>query len=383
MIRDADALAAMLDTVRRLVAEKLIPAERQVADSDAIPAAIAAEMGRMGLFGMALPEEFGGLGLTVEEEVSMVFELARAAPAFRTLVGTNNGLAGQSIALDGTTAQQARYLPGLASGAIIGAFALTEPEAGSDAAALRTTARREGDGYVIRGAKRFVTNGPEAAVYLVLARTDPQSRGHAGISAFLVPRDAPGLALGATDRKMGHRGSHTCDLLFDDCRVDAEALLGGTEGRGFKTAMKALDRNRLHISALCVGAAERLIAEAVSYARDRRQFGQPIGEFQLVQAMLADSRTEAYAARSMVLDAARRKDDGEAVSAEVSCCKLFASEMVGRVADRAVQILGGAGYMADSAVERFYRDVRVFRIYEGTSQIHQLIIARDMLRGDG
>jgi acyl-CoA dehydrogenase len=269
----------------------------------------------------------------------------------------------------------------LASGEIIASFALTEPNAGSDAASLRTSARRAGNGWVLNGTKRFITNAPEAALFTVMARTDPENKGAGGISAFLVEAPNPGLKLGKRDRKMGQRGAHTCDVIFEDCHVPADALLGGKEGQGFKTAMKVLDRGRLHIAAVCVGVAERLIRDSVRYAKERVQFGEPIGNFQLVQAMLADSRTEAYAARSMVLDAARRKDAGETVATEASCCKYFASEMVGRIADRAVQIHGGAGYVADFAIERFYRDVRLFRLYEGTSQIQQIVIARDLLRG--
>ena len=269
---------------------------------------------------------------------------------------------------------------GLLRASIIASFALTEPEAGSDAASLRTTARRSGNGWVLNGTKRFITNAPEASLFTVMARTDPENKGAGGISAFLVEAPNAGLKLGKLDRKMGQRGAHTCDVIFEDCFVPADALLGGKEGQGFKTAMKVLDRGRLHIAAVAVGVAERLLQDMLRYARERKQFGQPIGEFQLVQAMLADSRAEAYAARSMVLDAARRRDAGEDVATEASCCKYFATEMVGRVADRAVQVHGGSGYIADFGVERFYRDVRLFRLYEGTSQIQQLVIARNMLR---
>jgi acyl-CoA dehydrogenase len=257
---------------------------------------------------------------------------------------------------------------------------LTEPGSGSDAASLRTTAVRDGDHYVINGTKRFITNAPEAGIYTVMARTNPEIKGASGISAFIVEKGTPGLSLGKIDKKMGQKGAHTCDVIFENCRVPAANIIGGKEGVGFKTAMKVLDKGRLHISAICVGAAERMLDDALRYAMERKQFGQPIAEFQLVQAMLADSRAEIYAARSMVLDAARRRDDKQDVSTEASCCKLFASEMCGRVADRAVQIHGGAGYVSEYAVERFYRDVRLFRIYEGTTQIQQLVIARNMIR---
>ena len=273
--------------------------------------------------------------------------------------------------------------PRLASGEIVGSFALTEPDSGSDAASLRTSAKRVGNGWSITGTKRYITNAPEAGVFTVFARTDPAEPGARGVSAFLVEAGAPGLRLGPIDRKMGQRGAHTCDVIFDDCRVPADALLGGRENEGFKTAMKVIDRGRIAIATVCVAAADRLVAESLAYARERRQFGKPIAEFQLVQAMLADSRTEALAGRAMVLETARRKDAGANVSTDASCCKLFCSEMVGRVADRAVQIHGGAGYMQASSVERFYRDVRLFRLYEGTSQIQQLVIARNMIREAG
>jgi acyl-CoA dehydrogenase len=382
MIRDPDTLAALLESVARFVRERLVPNEAQVADDDAIPPAIVAEMKALGLFGLSIPVDYGGIGLTMEEEVRVAFELGRTSPAFRSLIGTNNGIGSQGIVLDGTAEQKARYLPRLASGELIGSFALTEPSSGSDAASLATTAVRAADSahYVLNGTKRYITNAPEAGIITVMARTDPGDRGARGISAFIVERDTPGLSLGKLDRKMGQRGAHTCDVIFENCRVPATQLIGGLEGVGFKTAMKVLDKGRLHIAAVCVGAAERMLADALAYALERKQFGQPIAEFQLVQAMLADSKTEIYAARSMVLDAARLRDDGHDVGTEAACAKLFASEMCGRVADRAVQIHGGAGYIADYAIERFYRDVRLFRLYEGTSQIQQLVIARNMIR---
>lgn len=380
MIRDQETLSILLDSLSRFVRERLVPAENEVAETDEIPADIVSEMRELGLFGLSIPEEYGGLGLTMEEEVLAAFEIARTSPAFRSLIGTNNGIGSQGLIVDGTDEQKRHYLPKLASGELIASFALTEPGSGSDAASLRTTAVRDGDHYMINGTKRFITNAPEAGIYTVMARTSPDIKGASGISAFIVEKGTPGLSLGKIDRKMGQKGAHTCDVIFDNCRVSAANVIGGKEGVGFRTAMKVLDKGRLHISAICVGAAERMLDDALRYAMERKQFGQPIAEFQLVQAMLADSRAEIYAARSMVLDAARRRDNKEDVSTEASCCKLFASEMCGRVADRAVQIHGGAGYVSDYAVERFYRDVRLFRIYEGTSQIQQLVIARNMIR---
>jgi len=294
--------------------------------------------------------------------------------------GTNNGIGSQGLLMSGTPAQKKKYLPRMATGELVGSFALTEPEAGSDAGSLRTSARRVDGGWLLNGTKRFITNAPQAGLFTVFARTDPSTRDASGVSAFLVERGVPGLRLGKPDKKMGQKGAHVCDVIFEDCRVPEDALLGGQEGKGFRTAMMVLDRGRLHISAVCVGAAERLIADSLRYAMERTQFGQPIAKFQLIQAMLADSRTEALAGRAMVLETARKKDEGDNVATDAACCKLYCSEMVGRVADRAVQIHGGAGYMVEYAVERFYRDVRLFRIYEGTSQIQQLVIARGMIQ---
>jgi acyl-CoA dehydrogenase len=383
MIRDLETLSLLKDSIARFVREVLIPHEDIVAETDAIPAAVVAQMRELGLFGLCIPEEYGGLALTMEEEALVAMELAYASPAFRSLVGTNNGIGAQGIVIDGTPEQKAAWLPRLASGEIIGSFALTEPDSGSDAASLRTTALRDGGDYIINGVKRYITNAPEAGVFTVMARTDQTRRDAGAISAILVERGAPGLSLGKVDKKMGQRGAHTCDVIFENCRVPAANLIGGQEGVGFKTAMKVLDKGRLHIAAVCVGAARRMLDDALRYAMERKQFGQPIAGFQLVQAMLADSQAELYAARSMVLDAARLRDEGRDVSMEASCCKLYASEMCGRVADCAVQIHGGAGYVSDYAAERFYRDVRLFRIYEGTSQIQQLVIARNMIKRAG
>ena len=383
MIRDPDTFALLLDAIRRFVRERLIPAEQQVVDSDEIPAAIIQDMREMGLFGLTIPAEYGGLGLTTEEEALTSIEMCRASPAFRSIAGTNNGIGSQGIVIDGTDEQKKKYLPRLASGELIGSFALTEPGAGSDAGSLTTSARRDGDDYVINGTKRYITNAPEAGVFTLMARTDPQSKDARGVSAFIVERNTPGLSVGKPDRKMGQRGSHTADVIFDNARVPAANIIGGKEGMGFKTAMKVLDKARLNIAAVCVGAATRMLEEALNYAMQRKQFGQPVAEFQLVQAMLADCQTEIFAARSMTLEAARKRDNGQNVTMEASCCKYFASEMCGRVADRAVQIHGGAGYMAESPIERFYRDVRLFRLYEGTSQIQQLVIARNLIRNAG
>lgn len=383
MINDQETLTLLLDSLSRFVRERLVPAEHEVAEHDRIPASIIEEMRELGLFGLCIPQDYDGLGLSMEEEVLVAFELGKTSPAFRSLIGTNNGIGSQGLIIDGTEAQKRHYLPRMASGELIGSFALTEPGAGSDAAALRTSAVRDGDSYVLNGTKRFITNAPQAGIFTVMARTNAQIKGAGGISAFIVEAGTPGLSLGKVDQKMGQKGAHTCDVIFENCRIPADNLIGGVEGVGFKTAMKVLDKGRLHIAAICVGAAERMLNDALTYALERQQFGQPLAEFQLIQAMLADSQAEIYAARCMVLDAARKRDLKQDVSMEASCCKMFASEMCGRVADRAVQIFGGAGYVAEYGIERFYRDVRLFRIYEGTTQIQQLVIARNLIRRAG
>lgn len=380
MIRDTETLTQLLDSVSRFVRERLVPAEQQVAETDKIPEDIVQDMRELGLFGMTIPEKFGGLELTMEEECRVLFELCQTAPAFRSLIGTTVGIGSQGILMDGTPEQQAQWLPRLATGELIASFALTEPEAGSDAASLRTSAGREGDHYIVNGSKRYITNAPHAGIFTLMARTNPDDKGAGGVSAFIVDATSPGISFGKYDVKMGQKGAHTCDVVFDNVKVPAANLIGLQEGRGFKTAMKVLEKGRIHIAAVSVGVAKRVLRDALNYAIDRKQFGQSIAEFQLVQAMLADSQAELYASECMVIDAARRRDDGHNVATEASCCKMFATEMVGRVADRAVQILGGAGYMAEYGIERFYRDVRLFRLYEGTTQIQQIIIARNMVR---
>jgi len=380
VIKDESTLNVILETVSRFVKERLIPIEEECAENDHIPTEIVDEIRDLGLFGLSIPEEYGGLGLTLEEEMLVVFELCQASPIFRSVIGTNVGIGALGIVFDGTEEQKRKYLPKLASGEIIGSFALTEPDAGSDAASLRTSAVRDGDDFIINGTKRFITNAPEAGLFTVFARTNPADKGAGGISAFLVEKGTPGLSLGRNEKKMGQWGGHVCDVIFDDCRVPASAIVGEREGIGFKTAMKILDKSRTHIAAVCVGAGERIVHEALTYAMARKQFSKPISEFQLIQAMLADSKAEIYAARCMVLETARKYDLKKNISTESSCCKLFASETACKIADRAVQILGGSGYIRDYAIERFYRDVRLFRLYEGTSQIQQLIIARNMIK---
>jgi len=379
MIRDQETIKQLVDLIERFVRDRLVPNEERLATEGRLPDDILEEMKTLGLFGLTIPEEYGGLGLTMEEEILVSIALGRTSPAFRSIMGTNNGIGSAAVVFNGTEEQKQKYLPKYASGEWISCFCLTEPEAGSDAASLRTTAVRDGDHYVLNGTKRYITNAKVAHTFNVMARTDPDNKGARGISSLIVERDTPGITLGSVDKKMGQAGSMTCDVIFEDCKVPAENLIG-EEGEGFVTAMKVLDRGRLHISGVSVGVAERLIHDSLEYALQRKQFGKPIAEQQLIQGMLADSQTETYAAKCMTLETARKRDNGENVSTESSACKLFATEMVGRVADRAVQIHGGAGYMSEYAVERFYRDVRLFRLYEGTSQIQQVIIARNMMR---
>jgi acyl-CoA dehydrogenase len=379
MALDSDSLDALLDAVRRFVVDRLRPLESEVAETGVVPESIIEEMRQLGLFGLSIAESYGGLGLSMEEQARITFELSHASPAFRSIFGNNVGVTSQCIAAGGTQDQRARYLPRLASGELVGCFCLTEPDAGSDARSVRTRAIRDGDDYVITGTKRYITNAPTAGLFVVIARTGHEGETDA-ISSFLVEAGTPGLSLGKLDRKMGMAGMLTSDVILDQCRVPSSALLGGEEGNGFRNSMSAIDKGRINVAAMSVGVAERLIGDAVAYAVERRQFGQRIADFQLIQAMIADSQAETHAARALVLDAARGLDRGERVTLQAACAKLFASEMVGRVADRAVQIHGAAGYMAEYPVEHLYRDVRLFRIFEGTSQIQQLVIARETLK---
>lgn len=380
MIRDEEGFNLLLHSLRRFVREKLVPREREVESRNEVPEDIVRDMRANGLFGYSIPEEYGGAGMTTEELVLAAMELSQCSPAFRARVGTNTGIGSEGLVVDGTPEQKQRYLPRLASGEITGSFALTEPEAGSDATALKTTARRDGDDYVINGSKCFITNAPIAGVFTVMARSNPDNAGAGGVSAFIVEKGTPGLSVGQPYRKMGQAGSPVSEVHFDNCRVPAANLIGGAEGMGFRTAMKVLNKQRLHLAALCTGPAIRMLNDAIAHTSTRKQFGQPVSQFQLVQAMIADSHTEIFAARSMILEAARARDRGEDVTLEASMCKMYASEMCGRVADRCVQMFGGYGFIAEYDIERFYRDVRLFRLYEGTTQIHQLNIAKLTLR---
>jgi len=378
---EADEFAAVLAAVRDLVRKDVVPREEEIEEHDEIPAEIRRKSAEMGLFGWALPQEYGGLGLSMSEDVRLAFELGYTTPAFRSLFGTNNGIAGQVIVRYGTDEQRAHWLPKLAAGEAVASFALTEAEAGSDPSGMTTTALRDGDEYVLTGTKRFITNAPIADLFVVFARTNPDAKGTHGISALLVEAGTPGVSVGPRDHKMGQAGAWTAEVFFDGARVPAANLVGGKEEEGFHAAMASLARGRLHIAAVCVGLAERAVEEMVSYAANARQGGHPIGDFQLVQALLAESKAEAYAGRALVLDAAAKYDSGEDTKIGPSCAKLFCSEMVGRVTDRGVQVHGGMGYIRGVTAERLYRDARLFRIYEGTSEVQKLVIGRALLKG--
>ena len=384
MAVDSESFNLLLDSIQRFVRERLVPAEDILEETNQVPDDIVSDMKEMGLFGLSIPEEYGGIGLSMEQECRVVYELGKTALAFRSTFGTNVGIGSQGILMDGTEEQKQSWLPKIATGELIVSFALTEPNAGSDAASVQTRAQLQGDHYILNGTKRFITNAPRAGAFTLMARTG--GPGASGITAFIVPANTPGITLGKPDKKMGQRGSITCDVILENVAVSKDNVIGGVPDRGFKTAMKVLDRGRLHISALACGMASRLIADSVAYANERKQFGKAIGEFQLVQAMLADSQTEHYAGWSMVQDCARKYDAKPVgafdanVSMLASCTKLFCTEMVGRVADRAVQVHGGAGYISEYKAERFYRDVRLLRLYEGTSQIQQIIIAKQLLK---
>jgi acyl-CoA dehydrogenase len=378
---DSEDFEGIRSLVRDFVRTTVVPVENDIDERDEVPTGIREAAKKMGLFGFALPEAYGGLGLSMEEESRIVIELGYTTPALRSMFGTNNGIAGHVLMEGGTTGQKEEWLPKIASGDAVASFALTEADAGSDPSGLTTTAVRDGGDWIINGAKRYITNAPLADVFMTFARTDPSAKASRGISTFLVPRGTPGLSVGSRDHKMGQFGAWTADVNFDDVRVPASALVGQEAGEntGWATAMRCLAHGRIHIAALCVGMAERLVDESVEYARTRTQSGHPIAGFQLIQGLIADSVTEFQAGRSLVLASARAFDDGSDRKVGPSTAKYFCSEMVGRVADRAVQIHGGAGYMRGVAVERFFRDARLFRIYEGTSQIQQVIIARHVI----
>ena len=377
---DSDTFDSFIDQLGRYVRERLRPAEAKVIENDLIPDDILSEMREMGLFGLTMPQEFGGAAMSVSQYIETIRTLSYAMPCFRSIISINVGMTCSAVVKSGTAEQKAHWLPRLAAGEIA-SFGLTEPGSGSDSAAMATTAVRSGNSYVLNGTKRYITNAPFAKVALIMARTSRQALPkNAHVSAFLVPMDTPGISVGKSDKKMGQAGSHIADIIMEDVHISGDALLGGEEGKGFQTAMQSLDNGRLSVAAASAGYARRMLDTALRYANERKAFGEPIANFQLIQAMLADSQAEIYAAECMITDACRRADTGEKVLMQAAATKMFASEMCGRVADRCVQIHGGAGYLAEYEAERFFRDARIYRIYEGTTQILQLVIAKNMLR---
>ena len=377
---DDESFGLFIDQLQRYVRERLIPAEAVIVKTDLIPDDILAEMRDMGLFGLTIPVDYGGSGMSICQYIETIRTLSYAMPAFRSVISINIGMTCSAVVKSGTEEQKAQWLPRLAAGEIA-SFGLTEPGSGSDSAAMQTRAVRDGNGYVLNGTKRYITNAPFAKVALIMARTNKEALPkNAHVSAFLVPMDTQGISVGPSDKKMGQAGSHIADIIMEDVRVSGDALLGGIEGKGFMAAMQSLDNGRLSVAAASAGYARRMLDTAVRYANERKAFGEPIANFQLIQAMLADSQAEIYAAECMIADATRRADAGEKVLMQAASAKMFASEMCGRVADRCVQIHGGAGYLAEYEAERFFRDARIYRIYEGTTQILQLVIAKNMLR---
>ncbi|MFI2336631.1 acyl-CoA dehydrogenase family protein [Nocardia rhamnosiphila] len=370
----------ILAQTRTFVRDVVMKRERDIAEQDRIPAEIVEQAKAMGLYGYAIPQEWGGLGLDLTQDVELAMELGYTTLALRSQFGTNNGIAGQVLVGFGTDEQKARWLEPIASGAVVASFALTESGAGSNPASLRTTARRDGTDWVLDGEKRFITNAPVANLFVVFARTRPADEQGAGIAVFLVPAESPGVEIGPKDRKMGQEGAWTAEVRFQDVRVGSDALVGGSEDIGYRAAMTSLARGRVHIAALAVGAAQRALDESVAYTATATQGGTPIGDFQLVQAMLADMQTGVMAGRALARDAARRWVTGEDRRTAPSVAKLFCTEMVGNVADLAVQVHGGTGYMRDVPVERIYRDVRLLRLYEGTSEIQRLIIGGGLVK---
>ncbi|MGX1809148.1 acyl-CoA dehydrogenase family protein [Nocardia sp. NPDC055321] len=376
----AEDFDEILTQTRKFVRNVVLDRERDIADDNRIPDEIVDRAKAMGLYGYAIPSEWGGLGLNLAQDVELAMEFGYTTLALRSLFGTNNGIAGQVLVGYGTDEQKKRWLEPIASGEVVASFALTESGAGSNPASLRTTAARSGESWIINGEKRFITNAPLADLFVVFARTRPADSAGAGIAVFLVPATTPGITVGPKDRKMGQEGAVTAEVRFDNVTVGDDTLVGGSEDIGYRAAMTSLARGRVHIAALAVGAAQRALDESVAYAATATQGGTPIGDFQLVQAMLADMQTGVMTGRALVRDAARCWVSGEDRRVAPSVAKLYCTEMVGTVADLAVQVHGGTGYMRDVPVERIYRDVRLLRLYEGTSEIQRLIIGGGLVK---
>ena len=375
-----EELLLLKRTVREFVEGRLQPIEQQVEDDDKIPDAILKEMGALGFFGLPFPEEYGGAGAGDLGYCLALEEFGRTSAAFSNLIGAHTSIGSMSIYLGGTPDQKKRYLPDLASGRKIAAFSLTEPSSGSDAASIQASAEKQGDRWILNGTKIWVTNGPIADVVIVYAANDRALGPRGGITAFIVEKGFTGFRVGRVDEKMGLRGSYTGELVFEDCEVPEENVLGGTVGTGFRTALGALDIGRISLAAGAVGSSQYLLELAIAHAKRRVQFGKPIAVNQAIQWMLADSAVEIHATRLMVYDAAAKLDRGVRASNEAAMVKVYASEMAGRVVDRVLQIHGGMAYMKGSPVERAYRDTRILRIYEGTSEVQRMIIAEELLK---
>ena len=366
--------------VGAFVASELEPYAEEVEKNNRIPDHILAKMRQKGFFGLTIPKEYGGGGLSKLEFCMVEEELAKSHFAFLDIISLNNGLGSKSIVLEGSEALKARYLPRLASGELISAFSLTEPNAGSDAAGITTAATREGDQYILNGMKHFITNAPIADIFIVIAVTDQELGARGGMTAFVVEKGSPGLSIGHVHNTMGMRGSHKSEVIFKNTPVPAENVIGPV-GTGFQTAMKTVDDGRMGVASTSLGMAGRLLAETIAYAQTTEREGKPLAAFQAVQWLLADMATEIYAARNMIYATAARIDQKASVSLEVAMCKLYASEMIGRVVEKAMEIFGKDGLVKGSVVERMCRDARILRIFEGTSEIHRIIIGRSLIKG--
>ena len=374
-----EELKVIREATRKFVDKELIPITQHMEETTKrIPPEIIAQMKEMGYFGIVTPIEYGGMGLSNVGHCLIQEELARANLAFCMLISGNNGIGTMGIVHFGNEAQKQKYLPRMAAGELMSCFALTEPNAGSDASAIQMKAEKKGDKYILNGMKHFITRADISDVFTVIAVTDKEKRQKGGFSAFIVEKDAPGFKIGKLQDSMGSDILHQCEMIFEDCEVPAENLLG-KEGDGWKTAMRVLEEGRLGQGARSCGVARRLIDLCVDHANTRVQFGKPIAANQAIQWMLADMATELYAMQCMTYDAAWRLDQGDRTQARASKVKMFCTEAVGRIADRAVQIFGGMGYMREAPIESIYREVRGMRIYEGTSEIQRMIISRDVL----
>ena len=371
-----------LEEVKKFTNEILIPNETLLEDEGNVSKDIIQDIIDIGLFGISIPEQYGGAGYNMEEQILLTFEFTRASAVYRSRFSTTIGLCSQALLDFGTEEQKEKYLPGMAKGEIVGSFALTEPNAGSDALSLETEAIKNDNGYTINGTKRYITNAPYANVFLVMAKTDSLAKGSRGISSFLVDSKLDGIKIGETPKMLGQKGSVSPEVFFKDCNVGMDSLLGGKEGGGLGPALRGINHARLHVAGTCVGQAKRLISEAIKFANNRKQFNQSISEMPTIQNLIADSYSEMLAAEALTLKAAKEFDKGHIPETEISSAKYFSSEMVSKVADRALQIMGGAGYMEDNPITRFYRDTRLFRLYEGTSQIQQRNIARKLIKNE-